>query len=64
MLLKIFVFVLLALIINSLFTAWKYIAKGEGNSHKAAKALTVRISLSLLLFIVLVIGLALGLIHK
>lgn len=64
MLLKIFVFVLLALIINSLFTAWKYIAKGEGHGREAAKALTVRISLSLLLFIVLVAGLALGIIHK
>ena len=64
MLLKIFVFVLLSLIIYSLFTAWKHIAKGEGNSREAAKALTMRISLSLLLFVVLIAGLALGFIQR
>jgi hypothetical protein len=64
MLLKIFVFVLLALIISSLYTAWRHILKGEGHSEKAVKALTVRISLSLFLFIFLVAGLYLGLIHR
>lgn len=64
MLLKIFVAVLLALIFNSLYTAWKHIARGGGNSRQAVKALTVRISLSLFLFIVLMLGLYLGIIHK
>lgn len=64
MLLKILVFVLLALIIYSLFTAWRHIAKGEGNGREAAKALTMRISLSLLLFVVLIAGLSLGFIHR
>ena len=65
MLVKIFVAVLLVLIFNSLYTAWKHIAKGdEGNSRKAAKALTIRISLSLFLFIALMLGLYLGIIHR
>jgi hypothetical protein len=64
MLLKIFVAAVLALIFSSLYTAWRHIAKGEGNSRKAVKALTVRILLSLFLFIVLMLGLYLGIIHK
>lgn len=64
MLVKIFVAVLLVLIFNSLYVAWKHIVKGEGNSRKAVKALTVRISLSLFLFIALMLGLYLGIIHR
>jgi len=64
MLIKIFIIVVLIFIIASLFTAWKAIAKGEGSSDKAVKALTVRISLSLLLFVSLMLGFYFGLIHR
>lgn len=64
MLFKILTVILLILIISSLFTAWKHIASGKGNSEKAVKALTIRISLSLLLFFALVLGLYSGLIQR
>lgn len=64
MLFKIFTFIVLAMIISSLYTAWKHIAKGEGNSEKAVKALTWRISLSLFLFFALVLGLYFGWIQR
>lgn len=63
---RLVVFVFLAFILVSLFSALYYVWKDRGRgSHRAVKALTVRVILSIFLFMLLVIGYHFGLFtHK
>ena len=56
MLLKLFIIAALLLIIGSLFSALFYLMKDKGQGKRTVKALTLRISLSLGLFLLLMIG--------
>lgn len=60
MIMKITVLLLLAIIIYCLFSAVYYMIRDKGGSRSMVKALTWRISLSLGLFIFLLIAYALG----
>jgi hypothetical protein len=55
------VFIFLAFILFSLFSGLYYVWKDRGASTRAVKALTVRVILSIVLFLMLVIGYQLGL---
>ena len=61
---KILVLLVLLFIVFSLFSGMFYMIKDKGESDKMVKALTVRISLSLVLFILLMLGYATGLFHR
>ncbi len=63
MLTKIIVVLFLFIIIGSLFSGLFYLVKDKGASERTVKALTIRISLSVLLFILLMIGYATGLLQ-
>lgn len=64
MLIKILIVIILLLIIGSLFSALFFLSKDKGG-ERTVKALTVRISLSIFLFALLMIGYYFGLIgHK
>lgn len=56
MLIKVAIVVVLLVIIASLFSALYFLVKDKGNSGRTVKALTIRISISILLFIALVIA--------
>ena len=56
MLIKIFIILMLLLIIGSLFSALALLYKDGGNGERTAKALTIRVSLSVILFISLMLG--------
>ena len=58
---KIIIVLFLLFIIGSLFSGLYYLIKDKGASERTVRALTVRISLSVLLFILLIIGYATGL---
>lgn len=60
MLTKIIVVLFLLAIIGSLFSGLFYLMKDKGTSERTVKALTLRVSLSVLLFILLMIGFATG----
>lgn len=62
MLTKLFVILVLLIIIGSLFSALFYLVKDKGQGNRTVKALTLRISLSIGLFILLLIGYQLKLI--
>ena len=63
MLIKAIIVIALLMIITSLFSALFFLNKDKGTgSNRTAKALTVRICLSFLLFIFLLIGYAAGVI--
>jgi hypothetical protein len=62
MLIKLIIVIFLILIITSLFTALFSLGKNKGSGTKTVRALTVRIGLSLLLFILLLIGYYFGII--
>jgi hypothetical protein len=64
LLIKTFIVVTLFFIIGSLYMAWKALAKGEAGSEKVVKALTIRIALSIFLFISLILLLYFGFIHQ
>jgi len=64
MLSKIIILIMLVLIVASLFSALFYLIKDKGQGERAAKALTVRISLSIALFVLLLISFKLGLIGQ
>lgn len=53
---KFFVLLFVALILVSLFSALFYVMKDRGNSERAVRALTVRISLSIMVFAILLLG--------
>jgi hypothetical protein len=60
---KILVVLLLLIIIGSLFSGLFFLIRDKGASDRTVRALTVRISLSLLLFVLLMIGYATGLLQ-
>lgn len=62
MLIKIFIVATLIVIVGSLFSALFYLIKDKGTSTRTARALTVRISLSLILFALLMLGYFFGVI--
>lgn len=62
MLVKIFVVLVLLGIIGSLFSALYFLAKDKDGGVRTVKALTVRIGLSIALFILLLLGYYFGLI--
>ncbi len=64
MLTKIIILIMLGLILASLFSALFYMMKDKGRGERTAKALTLRISLSIALFILLLVGFKLGLIGQ
>jgi hypothetical protein len=53
---KFFVLMFVALILASLFSALFYVMKDRGNSERAVRALTVRVSLSIVVFVILMLG--------
>ena len=63
MITKIIVVPFLFAIIGSLFSGLFFLMKDKGTSERTVKALTVRVSLSVLLFILLMIGFATGLLQ-
>ncbi|HEY8354712.1 MAG TPA: twin transmembrane helix small protein [Methylophilaceae bacterium] len=62
MLIKLAILLVLILILGSLFSALFFLARDKGASERTAKALTVRVVLSILLFLALMLGYASGLI--
>jgi hypothetical protein len=63
MITKIIVILFLFAIIGSLFSGLFFLMRDKGASERTVKALTVRVSLSVLLFILLMIGFATGLLQ-
>jgi hypothetical protein len=61
-LIRILIFGLLAAILASLGTALYHLSTGHGDSKKMLRALTLRISLSIVLFVLLMIAWRAGLI--
>ncbi len=62
MLFKILAVVLLLTILSSLGMGLVYMMRDKGQSHRAVKALTFRIGLSVMLFVLFIIAAATGLI--
>lgn len=62
MLTKIFILAVLALIVGSLASALALLFRKEGEKSRMAKALTVRVSLSISLFALLLLSFHFGLI--
>ncbi|MFO1353071.1 MAG: twin transmembrane helix small protein [Gammaproteobacteria bacterium] len=60
MVFKVFVIAVLIAILVSLASALYHLVRSDGDREKLARALTVRISLSLALFILLIIAYGLG----
>lgn len=60
MLVKIFIIVMLILIVGSLFSALTFLYKDSGQGERTARALTLRISLSVVLFLFLMLGFYFG----
>ncbi|MBL4585050.1 MAG: twin transmembrane helix small protein [Pseudomonadales bacterium] len=60
MLYKILILAILAAILISLFSGAIFLAKDDNNSKRMVTSLTVRISLSILLVVVLVVGFMTG----
>ncbi len=61
---RIFVIAMLVLIVGSLGSALWFLIRDKGSSDRTVKALTVRISLSIGLFLLLMAGYYFGLIPK
>jgi hypothetical protein len=61
---RIVVIAMLVLIVGSLGSALWFLVRDKGNSDRTVKALTVRISLSIGLFLLLMAGYYFGLIPK
>lgn len=64
MLVKLLIVAMLLLIVGSLFSALIYLMKDKGQGERTARALTLRISLSLLLFLLLMAGYYTGVIGQ
>ncbi len=62
MLIRIFVIAMLVAIFGSLFSALVFLFRDKGRGTRTAKALTWRIGLSLLLFVLLMAGFLTGII--
>jgi apolipoprotein N-acyltransferase len=63
-LIKVAIVLMLVFIVVSLFSALFYLGKDKGTNSRTAKALTLRIGLSILLFIMLILGYYTGLISN
>ena len=63
MITKVSIVLFLLGIIGSLFSGLFFLMKDKGTSERTVRALTVRVSLSVLLFILLMIGFATGLLQ-
>ena len=61
---RILVILILVLIVGSLGSALWFLIRDKGNSDRTVKALTVRISLSIALFLLLMAGYYFGFIPK
>jgi hypothetical protein len=61
---RIIVLLFLAFIVISLGSALYYLIKDKGHSERTVKALTVRITLSIILFVMLMAGYYFGLIPQ
>jgi hypothetical protein len=61
---KILVILVLLFIVFSLFSGMFFMIKDKGSSDRMVKALTVRISLSLVLFVLLMVGFGTGIFHR
>ncbi|HEY6282239.1 MAG TPA: twin transmembrane helix small protein [Burkholderiales bacterium] len=59
---RIIVFLFIAVILFSLGSALYYLIKDKGQSDRTVKALTVRITFSIVLFLLLMLGFYFGLI--
>lgn len=59
---RIMIVVFLLLILGSLASALYYLVKDKGNSDRTVKALTIRVSLSVTLFLLLMAGFYFGII--
>lgn len=57
---RLVVFVLLAAIVASLSVGLYHLSSGKGDSRKMARALSYRIALSILLFVLLIVGWRMG----
>ena len=62
MFIKIVIVAVFLMIVTSLFSALLFFYRDKGASKRTVKALTVRISLSILLFVLLLVGYYFGLI--
>ncbi|MSP86684.1 MAG: twin transmembrane helix small protein [Methylotenera sp.] len=62
MLVKIIIILTLLVIVGSLFSALFFLAKDKSGSERTVKALTIRIGLSITLFVLLMVGYYFGLI--
>ena len=58
------VLVFIAFILFSLFSALYYVIKDKGRSHRAVKALTIRVALSIVLFVMLLLAFHFGFINQ
>jgi hypothetical protein len=61
---KILVILFLVVILSSLGSALYFLMKDKGQSDRAVKALTIRISLSVILFVLLMAGYYFGLVPR
>ena len=61
---RILVVIFLIMILASLGSAFYYLVKDKGQSERSVKALTVRITLSITLFILLMLGFHFGFIPE
>jgi len=64
MLIKLFIIVMLLLIVGSLFSALFFLMKDKGQGRRTARALTFRISLSIGLFLLMLLGYYTGVIGQ
>jgi len=62
MVMKIIVILMLLVILGSLFSALVFLYKDQGQGTRTAKALTVRISVSICLFLLLMAGYYFGIV--
>ena len=63
MLSKLIIVLFLFIIVGSLFSGLFYLVRDKGSSERTVRALTVRISLSVLLFVLLMVGYATGILQ-
>ena len=61
-LIKVIVIIMLLVIVGSLFSGLFFLYKDQGQGTRMAKALTIRISMSISLFLLLMAGFYLGII--
>ncbi len=61
---KIIIVLFLVVIVGSLASALLYLVRDKGDSNRTVKALTVRIGLSVTLFVLLMLGYYFGLIPQ